>query len=350
MPNSSKGRLPARSEVLRSFAGTTLFCTAIAITIWLLEIADPLWASFLISFSIGYSINLASLLFQPWLLRTSTPIIASTITTLVGIGIGLTLAGLLLYGEAMMFLRHDGYGTPLLALFFGALGLIFFRTRERLHEANTELAKAREDQLAREKTHLETQLKLLQAQIEPHFLFNTLGNVVGMVRTQPEAAEKTLIDLTTLLRAALRRTRTEQTTLGDELTVVIALLEINQIRMGDRLTWTVHIPEELKSLQLPPMLLQPLVENAVKHGIEPLEGGGSIRIEVEQLNDELIITIADTGVGLSTKKPATGNGVGMSNVQSRLRALFDDQASLALTENSPSGLVATLRLPAAPTA
>ena len=217
MPNSSEGNLPDRGEVLRSFAGTSIFCAAIAVTIWLLGLADPLWAAFLVSFCIGYSIMLASLGFQPWLLRSLPPIVASTLTTLVGIGLGLTLAGFLLYDDFLLFLRLDSYGTLLLALFFGVLGLLFFRTQENLHQAQAELADARAEQLTREKAHLETQLKLLQAQIEPHFLFNTLGNVVGMIRTQPEAAEKTLIDLTTLLRAALKRTRTEETTLGDEL-------------------------------------------------------------------------------------------------------------------------------------
>ena len=128
--------------------------------------------------------------------------------------------------------------------------------------------------------------------------------------TQPEAAEKTLIDLTTLLRAALKRTRTEQSTLADELAVITALLEINQIRMGDRLNWSVHIPEDLKSTPLPPMLLQPLVENAVKHGIEPLETGGSIDIQVEREDDTLVITIADTGAGLNQGKSTAGGGVG----------------------------------------
>lgn len=345
MPSSSEGQLPGRSEVLRSFVHTTLFCTAIAITIWLLGLADPLWASFLVSFCIGYSINLSALILEPRLVRTLPPIVSSFITTMVGIGLGLVLAGYLLYGDLLLFLRNESYGTPLLALFFGVLGLIFFRTQQRLHDARTQLADARAEQLTREKAHLETQLKLLQAQIEPHFLFNTLGNVVGMVRTQPDAAEKTLIDLTTLLRAALKRTRTEQTTLGEELAVLTALLEINQIRMGQRLTWSLDVPEELKSTRLPPMLLQPLVENAVKHGIEPLEEGGSISIRAEQAEAALVITIADTGAGPGISTPGSGAGIGISNVQSRLAALFGDQASLTLTENSPRGLIATLRVP-----
>ncbi len=345
MPSLSEGALPSRSEALRSFAGTSLFCAAIAITIWLLGLAHPLWASFLVSFSIGYSIMLASLLLQPWMLRSLPPIVASVITTMLGIGFGLTVAGFLLYDDFLLFLRHESYGTPLLALFFGVLGLLFFRTQERLHEARTELADARAEQLAQDKAHLETQLRLLQAQIEPHFLFNTLGNVVGMVRTQPEAAEKTLIDLTTLLRAALKRTRTEQTTLADELAVITALLEINQIRMGERLTWSIDVPETLKSNPLPPMLLQPLVENAVKHGIEPLEEGGAIHIRIEAADGSLIITISDTGAGFVPGKHSGSSGVGISNVQSRLAALYDDQASLTLTENTPRGLTATLKVP-----
>lgn len=346
MPSSSDRALPDRCEVLRSFGGTTLFCAAIAVTIWLLGLAEPLWVSFLVSFCIGYSIMIASLLFQPWLLRFLPPFAASALTTLVGIGLGLTLAGVLLYDDFLLFLRHDSYGTPLLALFFGVLGLLFFRTQQRLHEAETELADARSEQLARDKAHLETQLKLLQAQIEPHFLFNTLGNVVGMVRTQPDAAEKMLIDLTTLLRAALNRTRTEQTTVADELAVVTALLEINQIRMGERLTWTVDVPESLRAAALPPMLLQPLVENAVKHGIEPAEAGGSIHISIGQDEGTLCITVADTGAGLNAPPGKSGAGVGISNVQGRLAALYGEAASLVLTENDPSGLVATLRIPA----
>ncbi len=345
MPSSSDGNLPSRGEVLRSFGGTTLFCSVIAITLWLLDLASPLGASFLISFAIGYSINMASLLFQPWLLRIAPAIVASTVTTLIGIGAGLTLAGQLLYDDALIFLHYESYGTPLLALFFGVLGLIFFSTRERLNVAQAALADARAEQLARDKAHLETQLKLLQAQIEPHFLFNTLGNVVGLVRTQPEAAEKMLIDLTTLLRAALKRTRTEQTTVADELAVVTALLEINQIRMGERLSWSVDVPEALKCIELPPMLLQPLVENAVKHGIEPLEDGGSIHIGIRQVEAALIISIADTGAGPDAYPSAEGTGLGISNVQSRLSALFGDQASLELTGNTPGGLIATLRIP-----
>ncbi len=345
MPSSSEHGSVRRREIGGDYFRTAIFCTAIAVTIWLLKLAEPLWAAFFVSFAIGFSITTASLLLHPPLLRWLPPIIASIITTGVGIGVGLLIGGFGLYGDLLLFLRHESYGTPLLALFFGVLGILFFGTRERLQEAETALANARAEQLAREKTHLETQLRLLQAQIEPHFLFNTLSNVVGMIRTKPDAAERMLLDLTTLLRANLKRTRTERTTLGDELAVVSALLEINQIRMGERLTWSVDVPEPLRTLELPPMLLQPLVENAVKHGIEPLEDGGRIHITAARREDTLTLTIADTGRGLETDPPSAASGVGIANVQRRLQALFGDGASLALTENAPRGLIATLTLP-----
>jgi sensor histidine kinase YesM len=345
MPSSSEVRLQWWKDAGRSYLSTGLFCSAIAITIWLLELAEPLWVSFLVSFAIGYSITTASFLLQPRLLRLMPPFFASLITTLTGIGVGLMLSGYLLFDDVWLFARDDSYGTPVLGLFFGVLGILFFRTQDRLHEAETELAEARAEQLSREKTHLETQLRLLQAQIEPHFLFNTLSNVVGMIRTQPDAAEKTLLDLTTLLRANLKRTRTEATTLGDELAVVSALLEINRIRMGDRLNWRMDVPESLIQIELPPMLLQPLVENAVKHGIEPLESGGEIRISAVRSDSRLTVTIADTGAGLDGQAQSKSGGVGVTNVQSRLRALFGSDASLTLTENEPRGLVATLEIP-----
>jgi len=345
MPSSSEDRRERLRDFGRDFLGTGLFCTAIAITIWLLGLAEPLWASFLVSFSIGFSITAASYLLQPRLLTYLPTIVASLITTLTGIGAGLLLSGYVLYDDPFRLVRSDSYGTPLLGLFFGVLGILFFRAQDRVHVAETALANARAEQLSREKAHLETQLKLLQAQIEPHFLFNTLSNVVGMIRTQPVAAEKTLLDLTTLLRANLKRTRREETTLGDELAVVTALLEINQIRMGDRLSWSVDVPDAFQQLELPPMLLQPLVENAVKHGIEPLEEGGAIRIGAARSNGTVTVTISDTGVGLHGPSRGNGNGVGIANVQARLQALFGGRASLTLRENEPRGLVATLEIP-----
>lgn len=347
MPSSSDlGTRTARS-VLLGYGKTSLFCAAIGITIWLLGLAEPLWAAFVVSFAIGYSINTFSVLLHPALLRNLPPLVAAGITTVVGLGVGLLIGGYGLTGDPFYLLVDNDYSTTILGLFFGVLGLLFFTTQEKLEDTRAELADARAEQLNVEKEHLETQLKLLQAQIEPHFLFNTLSNVVGMIRDQPAAAEKTLIDLTTLLRASLKRTRTEETTLGDEIAIISALLEINQIRMGNRLSWSIDMDEALKQLPLPPMLLQPLVENAVKHGIEPLEEGGAVDIQVRRKNERLVVSIADTGAGPGVKAFSSDSaGVGVANVQSRLAALFGASASLTLVENEPRGMIATLTLPA----
>ncbi len=347
MQSSSDYSCPrTRSGILRSYAGTTLFCVAIALVLWTFEIARPLWASMLVSFSIGYSVNTGSLLLQPLLMRLLPPIAAVILTALISIGVGAGLGSYLLYGDvAAMF---SDYSIPLLGLFFGVLGILFFTTQQRLQDTRTALADARADQLDRERALLETQLRLLQAQIEPHFLFNTLSNVVGLIREQPRAAEKMLLDLTTLLRASLNRTRTDTTTLGDELTLVEALLEINRVRMGTRLSWTIEVDSGLRPYPLPPMLLQPLVENAVKHGIEPLEEGGSVVIRARAEDDRLTVVVEDTGAGPNGDADGAPAGVGVRNVQTRLAALFGQNASLTLEEGVPRGMVATLSIPASP--
>ncbi len=328
------------------YLGTTAFCSAIAILLWLLGAAEPLWASFVISFCIGYSINTTSLLLTPIAERYLPAMPANVLTTVLGLLGGLMLAGWLIIGQPAYFLSDDDYSAIVLGLFFGAIGITYFATRERLHVAETELADVQAMQLRNEKQHLETQLKLLQAQIEPHFLFNTLSNVIGMIHDKPDDAEQTLLHLTTLFRASLKRTREPLSRLADELEIITALLEISQIRMGSRLRYSIEVDDSLLDISLPPLLLQPLVENSLKHGIEPLEAGGEITLQINKHNDQLIIRIADTGCGFGAASNTAGSGTGVANVQARLSALFGGAASLALEERQPTGVVATLILPA----
>jgi glucose-6-phosphate-specific signal transduction histidine kinase len=334
-----------RREIAISFLKTTAFSLAIGVTIWLLGWAAPLWGALVVSLSIGYSVNTASLVLQPFFLRWLPPFLAIVPTTLIGVGFGIALGSLLATGNPLYLLADGDYSTPILGLFFGVLGLLFFTAQQRLKDIRAELADARAAELSREKSHLETQLRLLQAQIEPHFLFNTLSNVVGMIRDQPEAAEATLLNLTTLLRASLQRTREDTIRLTDEVELIEALLRINRIRMGDRLTWQIDVDESVAEFPMPPMLLQPLVENAVKHGIEPLEEGGKISLTARAEDQHLIVTISDTGQGLTGEPSSDGSGVGIANVQSRLAALFGADASLSLHENDPDGMIVVMSLP-----
>jgi sensor histidine kinase YesM len=214
--------------------------------------------------------------------------------------------------------------------------------REQAARAAAEAATADSQKHELEKQVLEARLKLMQAQIEPHFLFNTLANVQHLVEANPPLAAKTLESLITYLRAALPEMREGGTTLGREADMARAFLEIQQIRMGKRLSFSVELADELKALPFPPMMLMTLVENAIKHGIDPLQQGGDIRIGASRdAEAALVVSVADTGQGLSNWSNA---GIGLQNIRDRLHALFGRRAKLLLEENSPRGVVAKIRI------
>jgi hypothetical protein len=194
-----------------------------------------------------------------------------------------------------------------------------------------------------ERARAVSELALLQAQIEPHFLFNTLAHVLSTVERQPPVAKAMLEHLTCYLRATLRRSRESEHRLAEELELIEALLAIAAMRLGPRLRYRIEVDSNLREVRLPPMLLQPLVENAIRHGIEPAVGGGEIRVDAEQLGEELILRVTDDGRGLTGAAP---EGVGLSNVRARLASLYGDQARLSLYSNCAHGVIAELRLPA----
>jgi LytS/YehU family sensor histidine kinase len=203
----------------------------------------------------------------------------------------------------------------------------------------------REEALARashERRLVEANLQLLQAQIEPHFLFNTLSNILSLIRDEPAKAERMLEDLTRYLRASLQRTRSREVTLDDELTLLRAYLGIQQVRMGARLRFSIDVGPDLGGLSVPPLVIQPLAENAIRHGLEPLVDGGELKVLVRRRDDQLEIEISDSGPGMmATAVPS----VGLGNVRARLRALYQDSASLTLHPNQPRGLTAKVVIP-----
>ena len=206
-------------------------------------------------------------------------------------------------------------------------------------EAN--LARVRLETETQEKMLVQSELRLLQAQIEPHFLFNTLTNVVALIQPQPEAAERMLESLTTLLRSSLDSTRSLETTLADELDVAEAYLSIQSMRMPGRLSYTIEHDPSLDDVRLPPLMLQPLVENAVKYGIESRQSGGSIHVTT-QVRDECVeIRILDPGPGMDAHSV---EGVGIGNVKARLRAAIEG-ASLNFVPRPEGGLETLIVLP-----
>jgi len=193
----------------------------------------------------------------------------------------------------------------------------------------------------------EAQLKMMQAQVEPHFLFNTLASVDYLIETDPARASTMQKNLIQYLRAALPQMREGSTTLGKELALVRSYLEILKVRMDDRLQFAITVPQGLMSAQFPPMVLQSLVENAIKHALEPKPEGGSITVTADVANGNLRVTVADTGLGFGAAgRP--GTGVGLANVRERLAALYSGRAKFTIEANAPTGTIATIEVPYEP--
>ena len=180
-----------------------------------------------------------------------------------------------------MFYTED-YATLILGIFFSVIGFLVFATRTRLAQTEARLIAAEMESERQERLVTLTELKLLQAQIEPHFLFNTLSNIAGLIHKRPDDAEKTLVNLTRLLRSSLSRTRKTETTVAEEIDIARAYLEIHAIRMSDRLQYRITVDPTVSNAPLPPLLIQPLVENAITHGIDQLEQGGIINIDAQR--------------------------------------------------------------------
>jgi signal transduction histidine kinase len=232
--------------------------------------------------------------------------------------------------------------TAATALIFGVLALWHFHDEARMLEARAEAEAERLRRIEQEALAARTQLALLQAQIEPHFLFNTLSNVVGLVDTNAPAARQMLLDLTALLRTSLARTRRPIVTLGEELDLLRAYLGIMAVRMGARLSWQIDAPAELLGARLPPLLVQPLVENAIRHGMEPKAGNGHLTIRCRHDGGMLDIEVRDDGPGF---KADIAEGTGLANVRQRLAAACGPEASLSLKSNPGGGVIARLHLP-----
>jgi hypothetical protein len=202
---------------------------------------------------------------------------------------------------------------------------------------------------------VEARMAAMQAQVEPHFLFNTLASIDHLIETDPLRASQMQRNLIALLRASMPTMR--ETTgsssgqgvrdLGREIAVIRPYLEILKVRMEERLTTEIAVPEGLMSAEFPPMMLQTLVENAIKHGLEPKAEGGRLRVAAEVVHGKLQMTVADTGLGFA-KADTAGTGVGLANVRERLKLLYGSHASLTVAENRPSGTVVTITVPYKP--
>ena len=205
------------------------------------------------------------------------------------------------------------------------------------------LAQERERSESAERAAAQANLRALQAQIEPHFLFNTLANVTSLIHARPDDAKKMLEEFIGYLRTSLATTREAETTLAKEIALMQSYLMVLKIRMGGRLTVSVVLPDDLKDFKLPSMLIQPLVENAIKHGLEPKIEGGNIALVARRSGDAIELVVSDTGLGFQN---STADGFGLKNVRERLEKLYGGRASLSIVENLPTGTKITISIPA----
>jgi len=227
----------------------------------------------------------------------------------------------------------------------GGMAYALLRVSRAQRAGRDELARLFREREALKAQQTEAQLSALNAQIEPHFLFNTLANVKRLYETRPERGRDMLVALIAYLRAALPGMRRHESTLADELALVRHYLAILQMRMGERLSFGISAPEALLSARLPTLVLPTLVENAIKHGLSPLPEGGRIEISARPAaGGGLTVEVADDGQGFAGA--SGGAGVGLANTRARLAARFGDAAALELEAAQPHGVIARVRLPA----
>jgi LytS/YehU family sensor histidine kinase len=230
----------------------------------------------------------------------------------------------------------------ILGLLFGSIISYFFVTRETISTTKALVQEERIKRLTSEKKAVEGNLKLLQAQIEPHFLFNTLSNILSLLETDLDKGKHMLEDLIHYLRMSLSKTRGETSTIDQEVEMIRAYMSIFQVRMGDRLNYKIDVQDKIKGIQFPPMLIQPLVENAIKHGLEPKIEGGEVGIIGKENGEIIRLEITDTGVGFYEESEP---GTGLTNIRERLKSLYGDKGRLILEENRPCGLKAIIEVP-----
>jgi hypothetical protein len=247
--------------------------------------------------------------------------------------------------ERIVHVRLGDYLPQLAFLFIllsAAIKIAYARTVKAEAQAAEAHHVAGEESLKRQLA--EAKMAAMQAQVEPHFLFNTLASIDHLIETDPPRASQMQKNLIALLRASMPAMRDRATSLGRELEVVRPYLEILKVRMGERLQAQVNVPEGLYSADFPPMMLQSLVENAIKHGLEPKAEGGTLTASAEVVHGKLAVTVADTGVGFARAATA-GTGMGLQNIRERLKLIYGDAAELRIAQNTPSGTRVTIVVP-----
>ncbi len=265
------------------------------------------------------------------------------LSMVVGPPLGMQLADWLTGFRSPSMLNLDSNSTRITLVFSVVatiVSVVVLSTAERLSHARAQAQTAQREAA-------ENQLRLLQSQLEPHMLFNTLANLRVLITLDPVRAQAMLDHLIAFLRATLNASRTTLHPLSAEFAHLADYLALMAVRMGPRLVVQLNLPDELATVQVPPLLLQPLVENGIKHGLEPQVDGGRIEVTARQVGDRLHLDVRDTGAGLGATPASTGTAFGLEQVRARLATLYGARATLVLqaAADAEGGTLAHIDMP-----
>jgi sensor histidine kinase YesM len=342
-----------KNHLVRTF----IFCLIITVVVAAgLTFADPphylgyLISSFIYTMCIGFSIHtlvtfaytrIASL--RPFF-RLSILLILFLTGGMIGTGISTEIHKLLFrYSFTINDYIHLLYFNLFLSIIFGSVAVLYFTLKTNA-ERMASLLKEKElneERLTRLK--MKAELEALQAKINPHFLFNTLNSIASLISENPKAAESTVEKLSELFRYTLKDADKSTVTLGEELEIVRTYLEIEKVRFGNRLQFTITYDGTIVDLKVPALLIQPLVENSIKHGIAKDIQGGNILVDVHKRENTCRILVQDNGEGFQTTY--SENGFGLRSIQERLKYMYAGQASLEIIRNHPTQIIITIPLP-----
>lgn len=336
-------------NICRSVLTTALFNTGIAlvlsITVFKQQVLENLIiCSNLIGFSIFTCVRVSDYLLSRK--KIVNPALGKTTGLFFGIVFGSLSSWFYLCVTWQMspiyFLENVLFYLSVFGLFFGLPIIYYFSSQRELAASRQLLQDEKIRRLTIEKEAAMTSIRLFQAQIEPHFLFNTLSTILSLFETDVEKAKMMLMDLNVFLRGCLEFTRKEMVTLEKELEITTRYLNLFKIRMGERLTYSIHDHTGFPQMPFPPLIIQPLVENSIKYGLEPKVKGGSITISCRTISSVLEILIEDTGLGL--EKDMVKAGVGLDNVSRRLDSIYGDAAAFSVESAGHGGTRVTIRI------
>ena len=321
-------------------AVTVVFCTLVATVLTFLN--GEIWLNYVASYSIGVTCMSLQLWAHKHRPESWNREWVTVITGILSLGLGLLLGGTLGAFDPFFFFRTSPIGLVIGGVACLVAGFVIL-LMGYIRDLEAERDAALQQELVSERELAMTQLRTLQAQIEPHFLFNTLANVQALLENEPSKARELLESLTDLFRVSLNYARSNTGSVQMETELISNYLDVQKTRMGDRLSFRIEVEDGLNNVQLPPFLVQPLVENAIKHGIEPSADAGNIEVNVAREGGMLQIDVTNTRN--PDIKTEDGGGMGIANVRERLNAVFGDAAQLEIDLTAPDSYKVTLEFP-----